>query len=289
MRSVLAASHALFAALLHLYPRRFRLAYGEQMRLTFRDACHAAYRRNGATGVWALWLPTLLDLVKSVLEERAQQGELTMSKARLMALAGPLTVLVGVVWLAAALGDLLARIGLGGDEAFWDLFVALWSLPFFLSFIPLLFALIGTQLRFSQSAGALGRIGLGLSVAGCAGLIVAVLVQLLAGAAAATGQPTWINYAAAVGFLIIRLGLLLFGVSAWQRRLLPRWNFAPLLLGATVVLSLPFEWFGVPPLVPVPWITPMLHFALSGAAWVLLGLALRGTERASRQWSVASG
>jgi hypothetical protein len=36
----------------------------------------------------ALWLPTLLDLFKSALEQRARQGEITMSKERLMASAG---------------------------------------------------------------------------------------------------------------------------------------------------------------------------------------------------------
>ena len=78
-----------YAALLILYPRQFRAAFGQQMRLAFRDACQAAYSRNGAVGLLALWLPTLLDLLKSALEERALEGEIAMSKERLMALAAP--------------------------------------------------------------------------------------------------------------------------------------------------------------------------------------------------------
>jgi hypothetical protein len=90
-------SERLYAALLCLYPAPFRAAYSQQMRLTFRDACRAAYRRNGAGGLLALWLPTLLDLFKSALEARARQGEITMSKERLIVLAGPLTIVVGAL------------------------------------------------------------------------------------------------------------------------------------------------------------------------------------------------
>src|SRR5262245_60605214 len=118
MRGKFLVSERLYWALLHLYPKKFRAAYGQQMRLTFQDACRVAYRRNGAGGLLVLWLPTLLDLFKSALEERAQQGELTMSKARLIALAGPLTVLVGSMWLVASIGDFAFQIGLARDEAF---------------------------------------------------------------------------------------------------------------------------------------------------------------------------
>ena len=276
MRSELLLSERLYWALLYLYPKQFRAAYGQQMRQTFRDACRAAYGQNGAGGLLALWLPTLLDLFKSALEERARQGEITMSKARLIALAGPLTILVGSVWLVASIGDLVLRTGLPNAE----LFVALWSIPFFLCFVPMLVALTGTRLRFHQSAGALGRLGLALSVAGCAGVIVSALAQLLLGGVAPeVEQRTWMNYAAVVGFLSIRIGYILFGVDALRYRLLPRWNLLPLLVGSTIVLSLPFDWFGVPAFLPVPWATPFLHFAITGACWALLGIAMMDQRR----------
>ena len=90
-------SERLYKMLLNLYPKKFRAAYGRQMRLTFRDACRVAYQRNGVGGLLALWLPTLLDLFKSAFQERARQGELTMSKERLMDLAGPLTIIIGLL------------------------------------------------------------------------------------------------------------------------------------------------------------------------------------------------
>jgi len=240
------------------------------------DARRFAYRQNGAGGLLALWLPTLLDLFKSALEERARQGELIMSKARMIALAGPLTILVGSVWLVAAIGDFILRTGLASAETF----VAFWSIPFFLSFVPMLFALIGTRLRFHQSAGVPGRLGLALSVAGCAGVIVSVLAHLLlSGVAPEVEQRTWVSYAAVVCLLSIRIGYILFGVDALRYRLLPRWNLLPLLLGSTVVLSLPLDWFGVPAFLPSQWATPFLHFAISGACWVLLGIAMMDQRR----------
>jgi hypothetical protein len=72
-------SEQLYAALLILYPKEFRAAYSRQMRLTFRDACRKAYQQNGDGGLLALWLPTLLDLFKTALEEQARQGAITMS------------------------------------------------------------------------------------------------------------------------------------------------------------------------------------------------------------------
>ena len=199
-----------------------------------------------------------------------------MSNARLITLAGPLTILVGSMWLVASLGGFVFQTVLSGDEAFLG-FVAI---PFFLSFVPMLFALIGTRLRFHQSAGVLGRLGLALSVAGCAGVIVFVLAHLLlSGEAPEVEQRSWVNYAAVICFLSIRIGYILFGVDALRYRLLPRWNLLPLLVGATVMLSLPFDWFGVPAFLPSQLVTPFLHFAFTGACWVLLGIALMDQRR----------
>jgi hypothetical protein len=284
MRAGLRVSDRLYAALLHLYPRPFHAAYAQPMRLTFQDACRAAFRRGGVGGLLALWLPTLLDLLRSALAEWARQGELTMLRERLMAWAGPLTILVGALWLLTASGDLAFQTGLLTDEALLGLVI----LPFFLSFVPLLFAVLGTRLRFSPGASRLGRLGLGLSVIGSVGVILAVPLSALSGGAApAVAAQSWVSYATVVCLLSLRVGYLLFGVDALRTRPLPRWNPLPLLLGLTVVLSLPFEWFGVPALVPVPWASPFLHFALSGACWVLLGLALMSPQRVGQPTAAA--
>jgi hypothetical protein len=273
-------SERLYRALLYLYPKEFRAAYGRQMRLTFRDACRIAYQRYGAGGLLALWLPTLLDLFKSALEERARRGEISMSRERLIALAGPLTILVGAVWLAPVFGDFLLRFGPPRAERFWEFILGIWSFAYFFSFIPLLFALIGTQLHFHQAAGASGRLGLALSLAGCAGLTASTLAyQLSTRAPTQLEQVTWVNYVAWVGFVSLKIGYILFGVDALRNRLLPRWNVLPMLLGSTVVLSFTHDMFGVPALLPERLETPLLHFAITGACWVLLGIALMDHRR----------
>lgn len=246
------------------------------MCLAFRDACRAAYHQNGASGLLALWLPTLLDLFKSALEERARQGEITMSKTRLIEWTGPLTIIVGVLWMVASAGDFAFQIGLLRDEAF----LGLVFIPFFFSFIPMLFALIGSRLRFQPSVGVWGRLGLALSVVGCAGVIVFALASpLLGGAASEIGQVSWVNYVMVGCVLGIRIGYILFGVDVLRYRLLPRWNLLPLLVGLTIVLSLPMDWFGVPALLPTEWANPFLHFVLTGACWVLLGITMMSQKQ----------
>src|SRR4029078_6548437 len=122
-------------------------------------------------------------------------------------LAAPLTILVGALWVVSSIGDLAFQSGLATDEGF--LVVVL--IPFFLSVVPMLFALIGTRLRFHQSAGVPGRLGLALSVAGCAGVIVFLLAHLLlSGVAPAVAQ---LNYAAVGCVLSIRIGYILLGVD----------------------------------------------------------------------------
>ncbi len=199
-----------------------------------------------------------------------------MSKARLITLAGPLTIAVGAMWLVASIGDFAFQTGLAIDEALMGIV----AIPAFLSLVPLLFALIGTRLRFHQSAGLLGKLGLALSVAGCAGVIVAVLAKLLlSGVAQAVDEQPLVNYTAGGSFLSIRIGYILFGIDVLRYRLLPRWNLIPLLLGFTVVLSLSLDWFGVPAFLPSQWANPFLHFAITGAGWVLLGIAMMNPGR----------
>jgi hypothetical protein len=247
------------------------------MRLTFRDACRVAYRRNGAGDLLALWLSTLLDLFKSALEERARQGDFTMSKARLIALAGPLTILIGSMWLVASIGEVVILIEPASADTFWDIF---WFIPVSLSFIPMLFALIGTRLRFHQAAGVPGKLGLVLSVAGCAGMIVSALALMLLGVLVPeVEQGLWATYVLAVCLVSLKIGYMLFGVDALRYRLLPRWNLLPLLVGSTVVLSFAPNWFDVPSYHPLQLAASFLQFAITGACWVLIGMTMMDQRR----------
>jgi hypothetical protein len=272
MRGKFLISERLYGVLLYLYPKQFRAAYGQQMRITFRDACRAAYHKKGFGGLLALWLPTLLDLFKSALEERARQGEITMAKTRLISLAGPLTILVGAMWMAASIGEMVILVEPASADTFWDVF---WLIPVSLSYIPMLFSLIGTRLRFQTAAGVLGRLGLVLSVAGCAGMIVSVLALTLLGVMAPeVEQGLWATHVLAVWLVSLKIGYMLFGVDALRYRLLPRWNLLPLLAGSTVVFSLMPNWFGVPSYHPMQLAASFLQFVITGACWVLFGIVL---------------
>src|SRR5688500_7045930 len=182
-----------------------------------------------------------------------------ISKERLIVLAGPLTILVGSVWLMASIGWVVLT-ELGSSEPFFDFLL---DLNIF-SFFPLLFALIGTRLRFHQAAGDLGKLGLALSVAGCAGMVVSLLAITLLERVApdVDQQPLGIF----VGFSVLSLtiGYMLFGVAALRYRLLPRWNLLPLLIGSTSVLSFALQGFGAPRFLPAQWVIPLLDFALEG-------------------------
>jgi hypothetical protein len=282
MRGELLVTERLYGALLHLYPKEFRAAYGRQMRLTFRDACRVAYGRNGARGLLALWLPTLLDLFKSALEERVRQGELTMSKERLMTLAGTLSIIVGLLWVLASIGEFVLLVGLGSPDSFWDVF---WVFPVLLSFILMIPAFILTRQRHQESAGGIGRLGLTLNVAGCVGMFNFILVSFVMGAFGIE-QHTWPNYVIAACVLTLMSGHVLFGIDALRNKLLPRWNVMPLLVGLPTMLligpSLLIDG-STPNHFELTLITTFLRFSLTGVCWILLGIALMDQNRSHSQ------
>jgi len=271
-------SERLYKLLLNLYPATFRAAYGQQMCLTFRDTCRAAFHRNGTVGLLTLWLPTLLDLLKSALEERAHQGEFMMSKERLMILAGPLTIIIGLLWVLGSIGEFVLLIHLGSPDTFWDVF---WLYPVALSFILMIPAFIGTRLRYQEVASGIGRLGLILSVAGCVGMFIFVLVSFIMGAFGIE-QDTWPNYVIAACVLTLMSGHILFGIDALRNKLLYRWNVMPLLVGLPSILLIVPDLLidgSTPNHFELTLITTFLRFALTGICWVLLGIALMDQRR----------
>jgi len=273
-------SEQLYGALLYLYPKKFRAAYGRQMRLTFRDASQVAYRWNGVSGLLALWLPTLLDLLKSALEERARQGEITMSKERLIALAGPLTIVVGALMLVGPISDLVQLVRPPYPENLWEFFHFQTAA---MSVAVMLPAFMGTWLRYKESAGGLGRVGLILNVAGCGTFCVALSVNFLLDILRLLEHPTGPGYLMAVSVVSILIGHILFGIDALRYKLLPRWNVTPLLVGLTTPL------LGVLSVIiasalridryQVELTIAPLQSSITGACWVLMGTAILGLRQ----------
>jgi len=280
MRGELPVSERLYAALLHLYPKQFRVTYGQQMRLTFRDACRVVYRQNGAGGLLALWLPTVLDLLKSALEERARQGEIVMLKERWIALAGPLTMLVGALMLVGPISDLVQLVRPPYTEALWEFFHFRTATVSLAVMLP---AFVGTWLRYKESAGRLGRLGLILNVAGCVTFCLALSADFLLDVLQLLEHPTGPNYAMAASIMSILIGHVLFGIDALRYRLLPRWNAMPLLVGLLfLLLTVPklFVESDSPAYITLEITIATLQSATVGLCWVLMGIAMMGQEPA---------
>src|SRR5262245_22685832 len=125
-----------------------------------------------------------------------------ISKERLIASAGPLTIIVGLLWVLASIGEFVLLVHLGSPDSFWDIF---WLYPVLLSFILMIPAFIGTRMRYQESASRIGRLGLTLSVAGCVGMFIFALVSIVLGIFGIE-QDTWPNYVIGSWVLTIMIG-----------------------------------------------------------------------------------
>ena len=65
-------SERVYEALLCVYPKDFRAAYGPQMVQVFGDLCRAQRERTGLIGLALLWVRTVLDLLRTAASERTR-------------------------------------------------------------------------------------------------------------------------------------------------------------------------------------------------------------------------
>ena len=63
----------IYGALLWLYPVRFRLRFGQEMALVFRDCCHDQLQAGGNSGFVAFWLHTVKDVLTSLGRQQGRQ------------------------------------------------------------------------------------------------------------------------------------------------------------------------------------------------------------------------
>jgi hypothetical protein len=75
---LLSAADKVYGALLHLYPRAHRRAYGPPMAQLFRDLCRDAHRQGGVPRLTWLWLRTLFELVTTAVREHLEAGGTAM-------------------------------------------------------------------------------------------------------------------------------------------------------------------------------------------------------------------
>lgn len=249
-------SLGVYRLLLGLYPRRFRADYGPHMIQVFGDCLRDA-RIQGPDGVARLWLATLLDLIKSALEERTRRG-ITMTRAGFIRLSGPLLMFAGALILVSLLSGFETRFDdpLGGPDLWYELAGALWAPALLL----ILAGLVGFYQQHRNEIGLLGRfavVGAGIaSAVGAAGMLLTGLEL----ARVVGSEFGW--YVFVFGLFGLLGNLVLLGAATLSRRPLPRWNALPLVLGL-----LPWLGFTGEPAVPIA----MGLFALG---WILFGYAL---------------
>lgn len=237
-RGIVAVSVSLYGLLLRLYPEPFRSEYGFHMQQTFRDCCREAAQKGMAELV-VLWAATLVDWFKSVLEETVNGGVSHMSNRVMEKLAGPMFIAAGVLIVFGGLMNFETRTWdrFGGE----DLLFELGSLAFALSFVPLLLGFIGMRSRYAEKAGALGHWSLIGAVAACAVTVVAWAPGGFFSPFKTGWKPPVISenwwYIGLYAVMAVFIMLVLFGVAAVQRKILPRWNALPIVVGAYPFLA----------------------------------------------------
>jgi len=125
---ILCVSERVYRALLVVYPKEFRDAYGPQMVQAFGDLCRESVERGGSTGLIALWIRTLVNLASTAVVERVRRHagiERLSAKDRKMAGVGFVALSTPLFFVAAS----LLKYGLGVGLLFDPLDRALMSDP----------------------------------------------------------------------------------------------------------------------------------------------------------------
>jgi hypothetical protein len=220
----------IYNRLLAAYPGRFRAEYGHHMAQVFRDTCRRDYRIAGLSGMTSLWVRTSLDLIRTTVEEHIERG-LHMNHEKFVRWSG--WALMGGAILFAA-GQVIGNLDpnrndpIGGVGASYEI-GAIVGLA--LGQVLFVIGLLGLRAGYAERSGSLGGMALIVSVIG-AGLSLAGILLM----GVTESEFAW--QAWGIGLLTMTLGLAIFGVVALRRKVFSRWNFAPLLAAATLLLPL---------------------------------------------------
>jgi hypothetical protein len=108
-------SRRVYARLIHLYPEAHRAEFGQDMLQVFTDQCRSVIRSGKWSGLPALWLRTLIDLVINVLKEhiaspQALSGLLEATPGQPLPWKGVVLVLIpGLIFFIAQVAQLTGR------------------------------------------------------------------------------------------------------------------------------------------------------------------------------------
>jgi uncharacterized membrane protein len=218
----IAVSVRVYQVLLSAYPTKFRQEYGSHMVQVFRDCCLRAVRQGGGNGMARLWLVTILDLLRSLIEEHTRK-ETDMTRSKFIRLSG-WSLMLGAVTLFLFLVGIYLEYEVYDPfrrfQAFneYSLLVSVWA-------TPVLFAagMMGLRTRYGNEVGGFGRNILLLgAIAGPAINIIGVY---------ATPRVDWGWILLFSGNAVLLACLTIFGILAVRMKPLPRWNGLPLFAG----------------------------------------------------------
>ena len=234
--SPVAYSVSLYGLLLRAYPSGFRHEYGPHMAQVFRDCLLRSYYHNGLPGVLSLWILTLIDYLKSVIEEHLQRG-IQMSKSTFIRLSGWALTLGAVSFIVVIIGlarDAPAIHPMNFGSSPIDLYFE-YAITFLTPAAMLLWVagMTGLYLRYKDESHAIVKLSLiiGMIGGGIAFLITlswALEIDLNMGE-----EDFWIFVA---GMSLYFIALVIFGIASIRGQLLPRWNALPIIAGSWVVI-----------------------------------------------------
>ena len=227
-----AVSVRVYRLLLAAYPSEFRREYGPHMLQLFRDCSMRTYAHGGSPGMLSLWIDTLRDFVRSVVEEHLQR-ETNMNRERFIRVGGWTLILGAILFTMGFLAiywepiDFVRR---GIPATLREPATNLAALG------PALLAigLVGLFIRYGEEVGTVGKVSLAVGAIGGA-LAATALIEFLYN----FWEDYWIMWYLGLGVLYI--GLAVFGVLAILRKPLPRWNWLPLLSGVWVPILIIYD------------------------------------------------
>jgi len=221
--SLVNLSVKIYRLLVRTYPDEFRQEYGSHMTQVFRDCCRQVYRQGGVAALIALWARTALDYCKTIIDEYARGGvHVTRDKFHKPSgwalILGSFSITIG--WLA---GSRPPYSEYNAASLPVDRYANMAGAPLMVVGLLLVsLGMLGMLSRYGRKAGGFGSLCLGFGAA--CGLISSIGIV---GLGAKDSNPWWSMFF--FGWTFQYLALVLFGIVCLQRKVLPRWNWLPIL------------------------------------------------------------
>ncbi len=197
------------------------------------------------------------------------------SSVKLIRWSGIAAMLGGVQWVWIPIVYTIYPLGAAGDKSFGDFDKLRFSGPVFFTV-----GLVGLHVRYAGDVGRSGRWGLVLATVGSA----LIAVGMFGG--------DWLdfprsgNYLTFPGSLLVRVGLIAFGIAAIRARVSPSWSrILPLAIGVlplilVFLLLLVRDGLG---LRHSETAILVIAFVSLGSLWTMLGYALWSFQRLNRE------